>query len=134
MPPRKGKKGFKVVTDLSSFNQQEVKKQQEKEFHHNHKSNPDEKHEKGKAAVAGAAQGQGSAQAEGNKCEEEITKFQLNVLAQNTAALTTANVNQQQSVDFNIQSFYGLDNKLIDAYFSRLEAFSQEEERDLLED
>ena len=28
----KGKKGQKIVTDLDSFNQKEIKKQQEKEF------------------------------------------------------------------------------------------------------
>ena len=32
MGKKKGKKGQKVVTDLDSFNKQEIKKQQEREF------------------------------------------------------------------------------------------------------
>jgi hypothetical protein len=35
MPPKKGKKGVKIVTDLSTFNQNQLKKQQEQEFNAN---------------------------------------------------------------------------------------------------
>lgn len=48
-----------------------------------------------------------------NRCEEEVTKF--------------------HAEDLNIPTYYTMDNKLIDAYYTSIENFS-EEEKDLLED
>lgn len=50
---------------------------------------------------------------EANRNEEIVSKF---VLAE----------------DFNIQTYYQMDNKLIDAYYAKRENFS-EDEKDLLE-
>jgi hypothetical protein len=61
MPPKKGKKGVKIVTDLSSFNQNQVKKQQEQEFN---------------ASKTQAFEQKASAPVEQvNKNEEEVQKF-----------------------------------------------------------
>ncbi len=48
-----------------------------------------------------------------NRCEEDLKSFQVD--------------------EMNVLAFYKMDNKLIDAYYSKKQQF-QEEERDLLEE
>ncbi|CDW72771.1 UNKNOWN [Stylonychia lemnae] len=109
MPPKKfkGKKGVKIVSDLTSFNNQEVKKQQEKDFNQSSTSDQQKSVEKSQQLS------QASVQSDSSRCEEEFGKF--------------------QPEDINIPNYYLLDNKLIDAYYAKLENFS-EEEKDILQD
>lgn len=88
-----------VVSDLNSFKTKEEKKQKEKE--------PQQTQE-----ITEPSQQTGQSQADVNRAEEAISKF--------------------QPLEFSIQTFYKLDNKLIDAYYVKRENFN-EEERDHLE-
>lgn len=98
----KGKKGKKVVTDLASFVKPEAPKTSEKDINF--------KIPLSKAASASVQQ------QETNKCEDDITKFNVSTL------------------EFSVPYiYYALDNKLIDTYYAtRLDIFT-EDEKELLQ-